>query len=152
MPKFGVMMPAIRALLVTAWVGSLWTVGYLVAPTLFETLSDRTLAGSIAGSLFRVEAWVSVVCGLSLLALLLMDRSFEKRRVSFLLVLLMLVCLSVGYFGLQPLMAALKETAVTNGGVMTEAARARFGVLHGVAAVIYLVESLLGLVLVLKAR
>jgi hypothetical protein len=49
-------------------------------------------------------------------------------------------------------MAALKETAVTNGGVMTEAARARFGMLHGVAGVIYLVESVLGLMLVLKAR
>ncbi len=49
-------------------------------------------------------------------------------------------------------MTALKETALTNGGVMTDAARARFGMLHGVAAVIYLVESVLGLVLVLKSR
>lgn len=152
MPRFGAIAPGLRALLVTVWVGSLWTVGYLAAPTLFATLADRTLAGSIAGSLFRVEAWVSVVCGLSLLALLLADSGFAKRRDCIVLVVLMLVCLSVGYFGLQPLMAALKETAVANGGVMPEAARARFGMLHGVASVIYLIESVLGLVLVFKAR
>ncbi len=152
MPKLSAIAPGLRVLLVTVWVGSLWTVGYLAAPTLFATLTDRALAGTIAGSLFRVEAWVSVVCGLLLLLILLADRGFAKRRDCVVLVVLMLVCLSVGYFGLQPYMAALKETAVTNGGVMTDAARARFGMLHGVAAVIYLVESVLGLVLVLKSR
>ncbi|HEX7634207.1 MAG TPA: DUF4149 domain-containing protein, partial [Noviherbaspirillum sp.] len=49
-----------RLLIATLWVGSLWTVGYLVAPTLFATLSDRALAGMIAGSIFRLEAWLSV--------------------------------------------------------------------------------------------
>ena len=146
------LVPALRTLLVTVWVGSLWTIGYLAAPTLFATLPDRVLAGSIAGSLFRVEAWVSVACGLSLLALLLAGRGFAGRRACIVLTVLMLVCLSVGYFGLQPFMAALKESAAANGGVMDEAARARFGMLHGVASVIYLVESLLGLVLVLKVR
>ena len=152
MSKLASVAPGLRVLLVTVWVGSLWTIGYLAAPTLFATLTDRSLAGSIAGSLFRVEAWVSVVCGLSLLALLLIDRDFAKRRDCIVLAVLMLVCLSVGYFGLQPMMAALKEATVANGGVMTEAARARFGMLHGVASVIYLVESVLGLVLVLRAR
>ncbi len=143
---------ALRTLLVTVWVGSLWTIGYLAAPTLFATLPDRVLAGSIAGILFRVEAWVSVACGLSLLTMLLAGRGFPGRRACIVLTVLMLVCLSVGYFGLQPFMAALKETAAANGGVMDEAARARFGMLHGAASVIYLVESLLGLLLVLKVR
>jgi hypothetical protein len=145
-------LPGVRVLLVTFWVGSLWTVGYLAAPTLFATLPDRALAGSIAGSLFRVEAWVSVGCGLSLLLLFLADRDFAKRRDCVVLVVLMLVCLSVGYFGLQPFMAALREAAVANGGVMTDAARARFGVLHGMASVIYLLQSGLGVLLVLRQR
>jgi hypothetical protein len=145
-------LPGVRVLLVTFWVGSLWTVGYLAAPTLFATLPDRALAGSIAGSLFRVEAWVSVGCGLLLLLLFLADRDFAKRRDCVVLVVLMLVCLSVGYFGLQPFMAALREAAVANGGVMTDAARARFGVLHGMASVIYLLQSGLGVLLVLRQR
>jgi hypothetical protein len=142
----------LRTLIVTLWVGSLWTVGYLVAPTLFATLPDRALAGSIAGSLFRVEAWVSVACGLSLLALLFWDRRIEHRRFCIISVVLMLMCLTVGYFGLQPFMAALRETAALNGGVMDEVARSRFGLLHGVASVIYLVQSLIGVALVLKIR
>ena len=145
-------LPGVRVLLVTFWVGSLWTVGYLAAPTLFATLPDRALAGSIAGSLFRVQAWVSVGCGLLLLLLFLADRDFAKRRDCVVLVVLMLVCLSVGYFGLQPFMAALREAAVANGGVMTEAARARFGVFHGMASVIYLLQSGLGVLLVLRQR
>jgi hypothetical protein len=144
--------PGVRVLLVTFWVGSLWTVGYLAAPTLFATLPDRALAGSIAGSLFRVQAWVSVGCGLLLLLLFLADRDFAKRRDCVVLVVLMLVCLSVGYFGLQPFMAALREAAVANGGVMTDAARARFGVFHGMASVIYLLQSGLGVLLVLRQR
>ena len=51
----------LRTLIVTFWVGSMWTVGYLVAPALFATLPERALAGSIAANLFRIEAWVSVV-------------------------------------------------------------------------------------------
>jgi hypothetical protein len=119
---------------------------------LFATLPDRALAGSIAGSLFRVQAWVSVGCGLLLLLLFLADRDFAKRRDCVVLVVLMLVCLSVGYFGLQPFMAALREAAVANGGVMTDAARARFGVFHGMASVIYLLQSGLGVLLVLRQR
>jgi len=145
-------LPGVRVLLVTFWVGSLWTVGYLAAPTLFATLPDRALAGSIARSLFRVQAWVSVGCGLLLLLLFLADRDFAKRRDCVVLVVLMLVCLSVGYFGLQPFMAALREAAVANGGVMTDAARARFGVFHGMASVIYLLQSGLGVLLVLRQR
>ncbi len=146
------LIPALRVLLATVWAGSLWTVGYLVAPTLFATLDDRTLAGSIAGSLFRVEAWVSVACGLSLLVLLMGNHCFERRRSCLVLVVLMLVCVSVGYFGLQPFMAELRALAAASGGVMDEATRSRFGVLHGVASVIYLVQSVLGVGLVLRVR
>lgn len=148
----GGVVSALRLLLVTVWAGSLWTVGYLAAPTLFATLADRSLAGTIAGSLFRVEAWLSVACGLSLLLLLLADRHFARRRSCLVLVVLMLVCVSVGYFGLQPFMAELRAAAAANSGVMDEALRSRFGMLHGVASAIYLVESLLALLLVLRSR
>ncbi len=148
----GRFLPAVRTLLVTLWAGSLWTIGYLAAPVLFATLPDRMLAGSVAGSLFRVEAWLSVACGVLLLIGFYRDREFAKRRDCMLLVAGMLCCLAVGYFGLQPFMAALKETAAANGGVMDDAARSRFGLLHGVASLIYLLQSLLAIALVLKHR
>lgn len=143
-----------RLLIATLWVGSLWTIGYLVAPTLFATLSDRALAGTIAGSMFRVEAWISIFCAAFLLAtgrFATRDEvSVTKMRLHW-LVLGMAVCTLLGYFGLQPFMAALRESAGA-GGVMEAGMRARFGVLHGIASAFYLIQSALGLVLILKWR
>lgn len=141
-----------RTLLVTLWAGSLWTVGYLAAPLLFATLPDRMLAGTIAGSLFRAEAWLSLACGILLLAIFRSDTTLQSRAICIRIVIGMLVCVVVGYFGLQPFMAEIRAAAAQAGGVMDDAMRMRFGVLHGVASVIYLLQSVAAIVLVLKAR
>ena len=142
----------LRILLVTLWAGSLWTVGYLAAPVLFASLPDRSLAGSIAGMLFRAQAWLSLACGLLLLLMLWLDKSWSSKRTSVILVIAMLACVSIGYFALQPFMAEIRAAAANNGGIMDEAMRSRFGMLHGVASVIYLLQSVLALVLVTKTR
>ncbi len=141
-----------RTLLVTLWAGSLWTVGYLAAPLLFATLPDRMLAGTIAGSLFRAEAWLSLACGILLLAIFRSDTTLQSRAICIRIVIGMLVCVVVGYFGLQPFMAEIRAAAAQAGGVMDDAMRMRFGVLHGAASVIYLLQSVAAIVLVLKAR
>ena len=145
-----------RLLIATLWVGSLWTVGYVVAPTLFATLADRSLAGTIAGSLFRIEAWLSLVCGMALLiAASRISRAapatIDKRSTVLQLVLGMLACTLVGYFGLQPFMAAIRETSAVAGGMDADA-RMHFGALHGAASGIFLLQSLLGVALILKLR
>jgi hypothetical protein len=145
----------VRLLIATLWVGSLWTVGYLVAPTLFATLSDRVLAGTIAGNLFRIEAWLAVVCGILLIMLFSYrthDDSAPLRKTLLRLTLLMLACTVVGYFGIQPFMAGLREAAAATGGVMNADAKMRFGILHGVASGFYLIQSLLGVGLILRLR
>jgi hypothetical protein len=63
------MLPRARILIATFWVGMLWTVGFVVAPTLFSTLSDRALAGTIAGGLFHMVAWLSLFSAAALAAL-----------------------------------------------------------------------------------
>lgn len=143
----------VRLLIATLWVGSLWTIGYLAAPTLFATLSDKTLAGTIAGSLFRTGAWLSVFCSAMLLILLSFDSNDidrKQRKTCQRLIVVMLVCTLVGYFGLHPFMAGLREAAGSNG--MTPDARMQFGILHGISSVIYLIQSLLGMALILKIR
>lgn len=147
------LVPRLRLLLVTLWVGSLWTIGYLVAPTLFATLDNRTLAGAIAGKLFRIEAWLTVACSLLLIASWLHGGPKSERGAGKAVVWLaagMLACTLIGYFGLQPFMGALRESA--QGGVMSEEARKQFGMLHGVSSVFYLIQSILGIGLVLKHR
>ena len=141
-----------RTLLVTLWAGSLWTVGYLAAPLFFITLQDRILAGTIAGTLFRAEAWLSLVCGVLLLTIFRADPYLPSRNACTRLVIGMLLCVLIGYFGLQPFMAEIRAAAAQAGGVMDEAMRARFGLLHGLASVIYLLQSLLAVLLVTKSR
>jgi hypothetical protein len=143
----------LRLLVATLWAGSLWAVGYLVAPTLSATLADRKLFGSIAGSIFRSEAWLTVACAAAMLALVWAGKELDAKRRKTLtwLVLGMLACTLVGYFGLQPTMASLREAAGPQ-GVMESAEKTLFGILHGVAALFYLTQSILGVVLVIKNR
>ena len=68
------------------------------------------------------------------------------------LVLGMLCCVLVGYFGTQPFMGNLKEKALALGvGVSESPYKAQFGMLHGVSSVFYLLQSLLALALVWRA-
>ncbi|QCP50216.1 DUF4149 domain-containing protein [Trinickia violacea] len=139
-------------LLTVIWVGSQLTVGYAVAPTLFAML-DRISAGAVAAQLFRIEAIVGVLCGVLLLALgnLLVRRGATAYRRLRWVLAGMLICVLLGYFALQPFMNALRVAALTAGtDVGHSAYAARFGMLHGVSSLFYLIESLLGLVLVWK--
>jgi hypothetical protein len=147
-----------RLLIATFWVGTLWAVGYVVAPTLFSTIADRALAGTIAGSLFRVVAWLSVFCAMALIALLFQTArqgAAQPSKFLFGVVAAMLLCSLVGYFGLQPYMtdlrAMLHESAAVSDAIASDA-RKQFGMLHGIASAIYLVQSLLGVALILKIR
>jgi hypothetical protein len=141
-------------LLATVWCGSLWTIGYIVAPTLFAMLEDRQLAGSIAGRLFHAEAWIGLAAGCLLLlaATALVRRGQAAYKSLRWLVLGMLLCVLVGYFGLQPFMASLRAQADALGVAVGDSPYcAQFGMLHGVSSVFYLVESLLGLALIWKS-
>ena len=51
----------LRGLLLAVWAGSLWTVGFVVAPTLFASLGDPSLAGRLAARFFAIETWLSLV-------------------------------------------------------------------------------------------
>ncbi|KVL16708.1 DUF4149 domain-containing protein [Burkholderia sp. MSMB1826] len=137
-------------LLSAVWVGSLLTIGYAVAPVLFKTL-ERMTAGSVAAQLFRIEAILGVVCGVLLLALSnqqVRRGISEYRRVRW-IVAAMVVCVLVGYFALQPFMNALRVAAMDAGTDIANSPYAsRFGMLHGVSSVFYLVESVLGLMLI----
>jgi len=137
-------------LLAMLWVGSQLTIGYVVAPVLFASV-DRTTAGSIAAQLFRIEGIVGVVAGVMLLALsnvLARRGALDYRRLRWLLAG-MLVCVVIGYFALQPFMNALRVQAMNAGmDVGNSPYASRFGLLHGVSSVFYLIESLLGIGLV----
>ena len=87
---------------------------------------------------------------------LLIQRLFEYgtgalKQSFFWAVVVMLLLVLAGHFGIQPFIAQLKADALPN-DVMQSVFADRFRAWHGVASVAYLAECLLGFVLVLKAR
>lgn len=146
------MLTRCRLLIAVLWVGALWTVGFIVAPTLFATLADKALAGTIAGSLFRVTAWLSIVCAV-LLLVLRKNMDAANARSALWLILGMVSCVLIGYFALQPQMAELRLVlhGTVDAGQVAEAKK-QFGILHGVSTGFYIVQSILGALLVLRMR
>ena len=130
---------AIYAIALTLWIGGLWAIGYIVAPTLFYSVPDRALAGALAGKLFTLIAYVGIGCAIYL--------------VLFRLVRFGGACAKHGIFWIVlAILASLKDQALPK-GVMESVFRDRFAAWHGVASVLYLIQTVLGVLLVwLHAR
>lgn len=136
---------------ITLWVGGMWAIGYLAAPVLFASMGDRQLAGMVAGKLFAGIGWIGLGCAVYLLFFLTFRARIQVfRRAVFWLVLLMALLTLASQFGIQPLMAQLKADALPR-EVMQSVLRDRFAAWHGVSSILYLVQSLLGLWLVVWA-
>jgi hypothetical protein len=142
------MLRKLTGLVITFWVGGLWITG-LSASILFDTISDRQLAGNVAGQLFEMVSCIGIASGL----LLLMQRfiafglpSLKQRYVWIIGAMLLLIL--VGYFGVQSHLAQLKADAFPVEVMQSDYAK-QFAIWHGVSGVIYLMECLLGTALVL---
>jgi hypothetical protein len=144
---------SLALILITAWVGALWAIGYLAAPALFYTLGEnRQLAGNLAGTMFTWVAYLGLFSGIFLLAHRVARFGLNAfKQAFFWAVFVMLLLTLFGHFGIQPMIAQLKAQAMP-ADVMNSVFRDRFATWHGVASIAYLIESLLGLVLVFRAR
>jgi uncharacterized protein DUF4149 len=143
------MMRKLTPVVVTLWVGSLWMTGFS-ASILFDTIADRQLAGHVAGRLFTTVSYIGMASGLYLLTQYFFENKIAGLKSSyFFVVFLMLLLVLIGHYGIQPLLAQMKVDALP-ADVMSSGYAGRFAAWHGVAGVIYLVECLLGVVLVLN--
>lgn len=132
----------------TLWVGGLWAIGYLVAPVLFANLESRQLAGMLAGKLFALIGWIGLGSAANLFVFLLLRwRGQLFKRAVFWMALLMALMSAASLFGIQPLMEQLKADALPR-EVMESVLRDRFATWHGISSILYLVQSMLGLWLV----
>ena len=142
----------LAALLITAWVGALWAVGYLAVPVLFYAQPDRQLAGMLAGHMFAWINYLGMLCGAYLLIYRISLSGRESfRHALFWTVAVMLLITLVLQFSIQPAMADLKLEALPVDVMHSEFAD-RFRMLHGISSIIYLVQSLLGIFLVIKSH
>jgi hypothetical protein len=132
------LFPAAERILLTLWVGALWTAGFIVAPLLFSELGDRALAGSLAGSLFTVTSYLGLLCGSALLVL--NGVAFRPLTWRAVVIACMLVLVVIGQFVVTPMVVELRAAGLTE--------TVRFARLHGIASVLFILTSVLGLVLV----
>lgn len=147
MPKLGSLLEKIA---LTLWVGGLWAIGYIAAPVLFTQLADKQLAGNLAGSMFVVIAYVGMACGAYLLLYRINQYGSAVFKQVFFWTTLVMLLITLGiHFGIQPVMEGLKEQAMPK-AVMQSMFSDRFARWHGVSSIVYLIESLLGLVLLFK--
>ncbi len=137
-------MLAGERLLLTIWVGGLWAIGYMVAPALFANLEDRSLAGSLAGVMFDIIAYTGLACGSLLLLFNQLRHAGQRVNWRAVVLLLMLLFVVAGQFVLAPMITGLRSQGLTDS--------VEFGRLHGVASALYLLNSLLGMALVVAGE
>jgi uncharacterized integral membrane protein len=128
----------------------MWVSGYIVTPILFAKL-DRQLAGEVAGQIFQVCSYVAIVCLLLLLAMKIITNGLKvKLQWQFWVLLTALLIVLFGEFYIAEAMREFKSLhpqLSKSSPVYLEFTR-----LHGMSSVLFLINSLLGLVLVLKYK
>ena len=140
---------AIERVVLALWVGGLWMTGLVIAPVLFRSY-ERMVAGDIAGRLFWAMSLLGMAFGVLLLAF---TAARARQRVwrdwRAIVLVVMLVITVIGEFGLAVRMRELKELMVLP--PVAPAVLSEFGRLHGIASLLFLANSALGLVLVIFA-
>jgi len=140
-------LQAIERILLTLWVGGLWMTGLVVAPVLFKNY-ERMLAGDIAGRLFAAMSLLGMLCGALLLAISAVrarQQVWRDWRVGVLCAMLAITIF--GEFGLAARMRELKEMMTLL--PVAPVVLSEFGRLHGIASLLFLANSALGLALVI---
>jgi hypothetical protein len=133
------------------WVGSFIAIGFLVVPILFTTIGDRQIAGVIAANLFKINSYIGVgLCSLLMIIanhlVKLECRSYRQIRW---ILLLMLVCAVAAACIIIPWMNALRDQALQLGISIRDTSNAKlFNLLHMVSSTVFIIQSILGIVLV----
>lgn len=139
-------LTAIERILLTLWVGGMWTTGLILAPVLFSNY-PRTVAGEIAGRLFEMTSYLGIVCAVALLvfaAIRIRRRLWRDARAAVLAAMLAITL--AGEFGIAAELRRMREPAMQEAPGSER--RAAFGRLHGLAGALFLVNAILGLALV----
>jgi uncharacterized protein DUF4149 len=129
----------LAAVVLTLWAGSLWSVCGIAAPAAFAVL-DRPGAGRVAGALFQIETWLGAACALLLLAVGSIHKPLAARLGPSWLIAATAAAPLLSELVLSPMMAVARAANDMS----------RFGMLHGLAAVLFIAAALGGLLLVLR--
>jgi len=130
-------------LLLTLWVGAIWSIGYVAVPAAFVHFDDAIVAGAFAGRLFSLVAYIGIACGVILTLRYFFSGQSIISQWRFWVTLSMLALVLILQFYFQAEMAEIKSLERED-VVLSE----RFDWLHHTSTAIYMVLSVLGLALV----
>lgn len=139
-----IVLSTLDRLITTLWVGGLWAIGYLAVPILFARLDDRMVAGALAGDMFTALSYIGLVAGMVLIGIIALRREARWRRARLVMSAVMVLLVMIGEFAIQPVMADLKSQGLVPGSAQA----ASFAAWHAVSSILFLINSLLGLLLV----
>ncbi len=132
-------------LLVTLWVGSLLSIGFIAVPLAFMTFEDSEVAGNYAGELFRVVNILGIGCASALLITKLVQygkQVFKLWRVWIICLMLLLTLYLVVV--LFPQAELIKTMDWRTDPILSE----QFDSVHSLSELMYVIISLLGVSLV----
>ena len=132
-------MSRFAAVILTLWAGSLWTICAIAAPAAFAVL-ERSAAGRLAGTLFQIATWLGAACALMLFATAFLHKPLASRLSPSWLVAATAGAPLLSELVLSPMMATARAANDMS----------RFGMLHGLAAVLFVAAALGALLLVLR--
>ncbi len=133
----------IACLVAGLWAGLIFGLAAIGAPAGFATVPPE-VAGRVAGRMFAQEAYLSLAVGVILLLLVRRQARLDAEAgrgsvfsTNVVLVLGTLFCTMLGYFAVQPMLAAARAGQ----GLWS------FGALHGASVVLFGLKGLLALAL-----
>ncbi len=141
----------INIIIATFWIGGLWAM-LMVTNVLFDRIPSSYIAGNLAGDMFQFMNYFGLAS-----AFFIIISNFKINGIKFLrhstlwLIIIIASLILLNTFGIQPLLESLKFEAFPK-EVMESVFADRFGTWHGVASVSYLIECILGLILILRIR
>jgi hypothetical protein len=135
------MKSKLRNLLLALWIGGLCSLCAMVAPAVFAAAPSRHIAGQINGNLFHLQAWIGL--GFALLVFGLSERGILGNQRGFVVAVAVSAATPmISDVLIQPVMHQAQLAGMTS----------RFIVLHGVAAALYLIAGLAGIVALWSAN
>lgn len=135
-------------LLLTLWVGALWSIGYMAVPLAFVSL-ETLVAAEYAAKLFFAVNVISLISGtLILIGKVIIQRGNVLYSWRFWVLVVMLIITLVFSSYVQPEMASIK--LIENWRLDANLAQ-RFERLHLLSQNLYLMLSIAGLLLVLSS-
>lgn len=135
-------------LLLTLWVGALWSIGYMAVPLAFVSL-ETLVAAEYAAKLFFAVNVIGLISGtLILIGKVIIQRGNVLYSWRFWVLVAMLVITLIFSMYVQPEMASIKT--IDNWRLNTDLAQS-FERLHLLSQNLYLMLSIAGLLLVLSS-